>query len=145
MHSNHSKQLPMPTHGREVVLGEVIKDLSARAEDGIKKYGTPLMTFNGRNALVDALQESYDQSMYLKQALMEYDDIQKMALKQFWKTGSENPSVPGNYPVILADTNGEVTPTWSSMCWDGKEWDLGIFTEGVRVVAWFDIPPFEVN
>jgi hypothetical protein len=141
----HANGEPMPSIGKTIVVEAVIADHRERAEFGQKKYGRLLETHNGRNALVDAYQEVMDASLYFKQALMEYDDVQKMALKQLWKPGSENPPAPGDYPVILADTNGDVTPNWSSLCWDGKEWDLGIFTEGVSVVAWFDIPPYSSN
>ena len=72
--SDHAKHEPAPSAGREVVLDAVISDLQERAEFGLKKYGTKLMTHNGRDALVDALQEAYDLSMYLKQALLERDN-----------------------------------------------------------------------
>lgn len=49
----------------------VIADLEERERQGITKYGTTLQTFNGRNALVDAYQESLNQSQYLKQAIIE--------------------------------------------------------------------------
>lgn len=42
-----------------------------RHQDGIKKYSTSLQTNNGRNPLVDALQESLDLSVYLHQAVLE--------------------------------------------------------------------------
>ena len=68
---NHFSPQPMSKPGNQSVLPEVIKDLQKREEVGIKKYGTKLKTSNGRSALIDALQESYDLCMYLKQAIME--------------------------------------------------------------------------
>ncbi|ACL05261.1 hypothetical protein Dalk_3573 [Desulfatibacillum aliphaticivorans] len=53
------------------VLPEVMKDLEARIETGIIKYGEPLTTENGRDALLDAYQEALDLAVYLKQALLE--------------------------------------------------------------------------
>lgn len=141
----HTKGEPLPVKGNVVVVEAVIADHRERAEFGRAKYGRLLETNNGRNALVDLYQEVMDASLYAKQALMEYDDIQTMALKQLWKPATENPSIPGNYPAILADPSGYVTPCWSSMCWDGEAWDIRIFSEGVYVLAWFDIPPFGAN
>lgn len=49
----------------------VAEDLRARAEEGEKKYGTPLLTFNGRNPVVDLYQEILDALVYEAQARME--------------------------------------------------------------------------
>jgi hypothetical protein len=38
------------------------------------KYGTPLQTNNGRDALMDAYQEACDMVMYLRQAIAERDE-----------------------------------------------------------------------
>lgn len=62
---------PPPLPGTVEVLPQVIADLQARGEAGRKKYGTPLMTNNGRNALVDAYQEAQDLMLYLKQKIIE--------------------------------------------------------------------------
>lgn len=62
---------PDPQPGSEVVLFHVIDDLKRRAASGYHKYGTFLETNNGRDALLDAYQESLDQCMYLKQMIME--------------------------------------------------------------------------
>lgn len=48
-----------------------IHDFEARSEEGSKKYGTRLKTFNGRDALMDAYQEAIDLVMYLRQAIAE--------------------------------------------------------------------------
>jgi hypothetical protein len=66
-----AKPQPMPTAGQQDVLPEVIADLQARDAFGVKKYGTTLQTRNGRDPLMDAYQESLDQAMYLKQAILE--------------------------------------------------------------------------
>ena len=60
-----------PTKGEKIVLDFVIEDLQARAKIGNEKYGTLLMTKNGRNALIDAYQEALDLVMYLKQTILE--------------------------------------------------------------------------
>ncbi len=49
-------------------------DLQARAEVGLKKYGTKLRVNNGRKAAVDVYQEVMDGMMYAMQARMEGDN-----------------------------------------------------------------------
>lgn len=49
------------------------EDLTARAEQGLKKYGTKLRTVNGRRAIVDLYQELLDAVMYSMQARLEGD------------------------------------------------------------------------
>lgn len=57
---------------RNVDLPESIIDLMVeRNEVGIKRYGVPLMPFNGRNARADALMEALDLLAYLQQIIME--------------------------------------------------------------------------
>ena len=48
-----------------------LKDMQDRDDLGMQRYGTRLQPFNGRNALIDALQEFYDGAVYLKQQLYE--------------------------------------------------------------------------
>lgn len=62
---------PDPVPGEKIVLDLVIKDLNDRAQVGKEKYGTFLMTKNGRDALIDAYQEALDLVMYLRQAIEE--------------------------------------------------------------------------
>lgn len=50
------------------------EDLLARAEMGLKKYGTKLRVNNGRKAAVDLYQEVMDGIMYAMQARMEGDN-----------------------------------------------------------------------
>lgn len=68
---------PPPKGIGNIVLPFVIDSLKARAEFGFNKYGTYLRTHNGRDALMDAYQESLDLCVYLAQAIMERDQIQK--------------------------------------------------------------------
>jgi len=60
-----------PVEGREIVANYVLADIEQRIKDGEAKYGTPLMTFNGRNALWDAYQEALDLVFYLRQHIIE--------------------------------------------------------------------------
>jgi len=65
---------PAPQPGREVVADRVLSDIAARVSAGEAKYGTKLMTHNGRDALWDAYQEALDLVFYLRQAILERDD-----------------------------------------------------------------------
>ena len=49
----------------------IVSALSVRAAAGVRKYGVPLRTFNGRDAREDARQELLDALMYLAQAELE--------------------------------------------------------------------------
>lgn len=44
---------------------------------GLKKYGKPLQTWNGRNALEDAAEEHTSLGRYLEQAAMERADLER--------------------------------------------------------------------
>lgn len=68
---------PLPTQGQENVSQAVIRDLDARIVLGIQRYGRPLETFNGRDALRDAYEEALDLVHYLKQAMMERDALKR--------------------------------------------------------------------
>jgi hypothetical protein len=50
---------------------EVAKDILLRLETGAKKYGSVLMTFNGRSADLDLYQELCDAIGYLTQKIFE--------------------------------------------------------------------------
>jgi len=66
-----NKREPSPRGKGDVVLDYVLNALLDRAELGKAKYGTYLRANNGRDSLVDALQEAMDLVMYLAQAVME--------------------------------------------------------------------------
>jgi len=63
---------PTPTGNGTPILPLVILDLEQRQERSIPKYGTVLRAHNGRDALQDALEEAYDQVMYLRQLREEW-------------------------------------------------------------------------
>lgn len=50
-------------------------DLEARAKLGVERYGTLLMTHNGRDALADLYQELLDALMYLGQYMLETEAL----------------------------------------------------------------------
>lgn len=62
---------PLPKGGEVEVQQALINAIAARRELGIRKYGQPVMTHNGRNPLRDAWEEVIDLAVYLTQALLE--------------------------------------------------------------------------
>lgn len=68
----HTEQ-PLPAPGGASVTEALIGLIRQREAKGIATYGTSLTTWNGRDALRDALDEGLDQVQYLMQALMERD------------------------------------------------------------------------
>jgi hypothetical protein len=60
--------------GKKKVLDAVLKQFREIASRGELAYGTALETFNGRDPLWDAFEESVDLCMYLMQAIMEREE-----------------------------------------------------------------------
>jgi len=56
-----------------IMWNKVLIDCVNRNHMGVKKYGTPLQPFNGRDALKDAYEEALDLVVYLRQAIYERD------------------------------------------------------------------------
>lgn len=63
---------PAPHPGQQDVLPYAVGFLQRRQAYGIGKYGTPLRTHNGREALTDWLQEEADRYLYAVQYVLEY-------------------------------------------------------------------------
>lgn len=55
----------------------VIQDIQARKEFGLKKYGSLLQPFNGRDAFLDLYEELLDFMVYLRQIRFERDSLIK--------------------------------------------------------------------
>jgi hypothetical protein len=72
---------PLPTPGRECVQDTLIQLIQERRDLGVQRYGSALMTHNGRDAGRDALEEALDLTVYLMQARMEAADA-KTELEQ---------------------------------------------------------------
>jgi hypothetical protein len=69
--SEKFNQQPPPKPGGAVVATKVITDIAGRINLGMSRYGTPLMTHNGRDAHRDAYEEALDLAICLKQDEME--------------------------------------------------------------------------
>lgn len=66
---------PLPTPGSQPVQAALIAALAERREYGTRKYGRPLETHNGRDALTDAWEEALDLLTYLTQMRLERGDV----------------------------------------------------------------------
>lgn len=64
---------PAPTAAAGDIWLDVIADMEARRQVGIRRYGTPLQAGNGRDCLRDAYDEALDLVAYLRQAIAERD------------------------------------------------------------------------
>jgi hypothetical protein len=68
-------QQPDPKPGTGPSMHDLVcADMQERKAFGLRKYGTILQMGNGRNHLVDGLQEVYDLAVYLKQATLEREE-----------------------------------------------------------------------
>lgn len=69
-----TRMQPEPVKTESVpVVHYVIKDILARADVGLDRYGTMLKADNGRDHLVDAYQEALDLACYLRAELIRRD------------------------------------------------------------------------
>ena len=66
-----AERQPDPKPGCKAVGPLVLADMQARIDAGMERYGRPLETFNGRDAMWDAYQEVLDLCMYLRQVIEE--------------------------------------------------------------------------
>lgn len=65
------EEMPVVDPLRGNVQDLVITDIEERKRVGIERYGTPLQTFNGRDAVIDLYQELLDATMYVRQHIEE--------------------------------------------------------------------------
>lgn len=66
---------PLPIPGRQPVQAALIQAIAERRDYGTRKYGRPLETHNGRDALTDAWEEALDLLTYLTQMRLERGDV----------------------------------------------------------------------
>lgn len=73
--------LPEVREGGGFIQDLVIEDIEARKEVGIRRYGTPLQAFNGRNVDQDLYEELIDATTYLRQRLVERKELNEVVAK----------------------------------------------------------------
>lgn len=83
------QQLPEANDSVPIQM-QVMGDLHERMEFGARKYGTPLQANNGRNALQDAYEEVLDLACYLKQRLVEEEDVAPLGAVRVGYTNEDN-------------------------------------------------------
>jgi len=83
---------PRPKSDKPNVWPLVIKDMADRDHLGKVKYGIPLRSHNGRDALVDAYQEVLDLSVYLRQEIEEKRALNEAVVVARKISGYENSS-----------------------------------------------------
>lgn len=70
--------LPGRTEVNPISQAEFLRRSHARYEKGLREYGTPLMTFNGRDAIADCMDELCDAWIYLSQDRLERRVLDEM-------------------------------------------------------------------
>lgn len=94
------------------IQSEVIFDIEQRRQVGIQRYGTALQPFNGRKTLLDAYEESLDQTVYLRSLLTMQEAsrdvlvaVAKKVMVQQWLIAAENKVVgsPEDHCQVLAE------------------------------------------
>lgn len=69
---------PPPTGDGAPIWDLVVDDMRERDNLGRQRYNTPLKSWNGRDALVDAYQEVLDLAVYMRQEIEERKSIQQI-------------------------------------------------------------------
>jgi hypothetical protein len=64
------------------IVDVVIQELIERKAHGLAKNGVALQANNGRSALQDAYEESSDKTLYLRQAIEDWDHLEQRIAEQ---------------------------------------------------------------
>jgi hypothetical protein len=96
---------PLPMPGKQAVQDVLIAAVAERRAYGTRKYGRPLETFNGRDALTDAWEEALDLVTYLTQARLERGDA---------ITTTPAPATPAENAVTAVRAFADDMRTWCS-------------------------------
>lgn len=101
------QRLPTIHEGKPDVQSALIADIEVRRAIGIERYGTALQTFNHRDALLDAYEESVDKTMYLKQIILEEDE--RVAVLR-----AHQPFMVAGYDEVMCGNhhNADEPPRW---------------------------------
>uniref|UniRef100_A0A6M3LBE9 Uncharacterized protein n=1 Tax=viral metagenome TaxID=1070528 RepID=A0A6M3LBE9_9ZZZZ len=149
---------PQPQPGRENVTPVAREDfnrrLTEREQQGLATYGTTLQTFNGRDAIKDALDELIDAYQYVIQAQMERDSDSALdrklgqALRTLWDA-VHWPEYKG-FTIELRIPVGETTPVvriWhhqSNTCTQWSELDTALQRAAEHATQWAEDHPQQV-
>ena len=104
---------PKP-NSNQPIHEQVIEDIKLRAEAGKQNYGTYLQAGNGRDSLLDAYEEAQDKALYLKQAILERDQLRaeltaaKNLLARIHRDGGHHTEAVG-FAQSVADAGDKVS------------------------------------
>ena len=77
---------PIVTDDSKAVAKELFEYMQKRVQDGERKYGAPLNSFNGRNAAEDMRDELFDALIYAQQMVMERESL-NVSLRSYKAAG----------------------------------------------------------
>lgn len=98
---------PPPTGDGQPVWDLVIDDMRERDNLGRQRYNTPLRSWNGRDALVDAYQEVLDLAVYMRQEIEERRSIQEICAQVSLIPGAED-CTPQNLIRTLSEVEERI-------------------------------------
>lgn len=82
--ANREGDQALPTEGEGDVISSLIRRLEERRAIGVRRYGTSLQAFNGRDPFRDHEEELLDQHNYAEQIRHEYNALAE-ALIVLWR------------------------------------------------------------
>lgn len=94
---------PPPAGDGKPIWDLVVNDMRERDNLGRQRYNTPLRSWNGRDALIDAYQEVLDLAVYMRQEIEERKSIQEICEHIALIPGAEDCT-----PQNLLETLGEI-------------------------------------
>ncbi|MFD4569351.1 hypothetical protein ACFWOX_33940 [Streptomyces sp. NPDC058467] len=116
---------PLPTPGQQSVQDALIGAVQERRAYGIRKYGRPLETHNGRDALTDAWEEALDLVTYLTQMRLERGDQLPAAVPSATTDRTDVAAVRALHQPMQ---RGPFTICAHCSGWDGEWRCLGVVT-----------------
>ena len=105
--NNEPEQAPVK-NTRTHVWELVIQDMRDRNNFGIRKYGTALQAFNGRNSAIDAYQEVLDLAVYLRQIVEEHSEMANLLAMCVGYTYANNTSDKEQYAQLITEVTKQI-------------------------------------
>ncbi len=121
---------PLPRGGGQCVQDRLIAEIEARKQLGIERYGQPLMTGNGRDAVRDAWEEAIDLAAYLTQMMMEREN---QATDYAAEAATAIPH--GAFKLMLGD-HPDGGDTIQVLCGCGRGYAFGRQASSVALLSW---------
>lgn len=100
------QEMPVASAHSASVTEALVGFIRQRERKGIEKYGTSLMTFNGRDAVRDILEEDLDRLQYTMQMVMEQEWRQVQLQSALSLLTASSLSEQGEIPEVVAILRG---------------------------------------